>query len=303
MKKWYNKYLPFFGKPLSELPEDAIGYVKGLLEQRQSDQPLVSVVLIAHNEECHLLSCLWSLVNNQTGSPIEILVINNLSTDRTEELLQKLGARYFNEVQKGPGHARQCGLEHAKGVYHLCIDADTMYPPYYIETHLKELQKPDVVCTYSLWSFIPDAAHSTWGLWMYETLRDIHLRIQAIKRPELCVRGMAFAFRTDLARRFGFRTDIRRGEDGSLALTLKPYGRLVFITNRKARVLTSNATLNTDGSLFNSFRIRFTKALNGFTSLFTKKKKYEDKESNLLNPQTKEERSKQNRITSKNSIT
>ena len=283
MKKWYNKYLNLFGKPLSELPEETIEKVKLSIQQRQSEQPLVSVVLIAHNEEPHLLSCLWSLANNQTDYPIEILVVNNLSTDRTEELLQKLGIRYLNEIQKGPGHARQCGLSHSRGVYHLCIDADTMYPPHYIHTHIRELQKTGVACTYSLWSFIPDDDHSRWALWIYETLRDIHLRIQAIKRPELCVRGMAFGFRTDWARRFGFRTDIRRGEDGSLALALKSCGKVVFITSRKARVLTSNATINTDGSLFNSFRIRFLKAINGFTGLFTKKEKYEDKDSNLLN--------------------
>lgn len=235
MKKWYNKYLNLFGKPLSELPEETIEKVKLSIQQRQSEQPLVSVVLIAHNEEPHLLSCLWSLANNQTNYPIEILVVNNLSTDRTEELLQKLGIRYLNEIQKGPGHARQCGLSHARGVYHLCIDADTMYPPHYIHTHIRELQKTGVACTYSLWSFIPDDDHSRWALWIYETLRDIHLRIQAIKRPELCVRGMAFGFRTDWARRFGFRTDIRRGEDGSLALALKSCGKVVFITSRKAQ--------------------------------------------------------------------
>lgn len=137
MKKWYNKYLNLFGKPLSELPEETIEKVKLSIQQRQSEQPLVSVVLIAHNEEPHLLSCLWSLANNQTNYPIEILVVNNLSTDRTEELLQKLGIRYLNEIQKGPGHARQCGLSHARGVYHLCIDADTMYPPHYIHTHIR----------------------------------------------------------------------------------------------------------------------------------------------------------------------
>lgn len=124
-----------------------------------------------------------------------------------------------------------------------------MYPPHYIDTHVRNLMKLGVACTFSLWSFIPDKRHSRLGLWLYECLRDLHLSIQAIKRPELCVRGMTFGFNTELGRLFGFRTDIRRGEDGSLALAMKPYGRLIFITSRKARALTSNSTIDADGSL------------------------------------------------------
>lgn len=85
-------------------------------------------------------------------------------------------------------------------------------PPLYTHTY-QGASKTGVACTYSLWSFIPDDDHSRWALWIYETLRDIHLRIQAIKRPELCVRGMAFGFRTDWARRFriSHRHPARRG--------------------------------------------------------------------------------------------
>lgn len=228
------------------------------------------------------MSCLWSLCENQCDFPIEILAINNNSSDHTEEVLKQLGVTYSNEVQKGPGHARQCGLNQAKGAYHICIDADTIYPPHYIETHIKELRKKGVVGTFSLWSFIPDKTHSKFGLWLYETLRDLHLTIQAIQRPELCVRGMTFGFNTELGRRFGFRKDIIRGEDGSLALAMKPYGKLIFIHSRKARVMTGYGTLNNDGGLLNSFKIRFIKGLKGIGSIFTKKKEYKDEENNLI---------------------
>jgi len=55
---------------------------------------------------------------------------------------------------------------------------------------------------------------------------------------------MTFGFNTELGRKFGFRTDIIRGEDGSLALAMKPYGKLVFIHAGKARVMTGYGTLN-----------------------------------------------------------
>ena len=63
---------------------------------------------------------------------------------------------------------------------------------------------------------------------------------------------------------------------------MKPYGKLMFITNRKARVLTSNGTINADGSLMNSFKIRIIKALKGIAGLFTRKESYKDEDSNLI---------------------
>ncbi|MEG2856214.1 glycosyltransferase family 2 protein [Bacteroides sp.] len=291
---WYTNYIRVYEQPIGSVSPSIIEEVRSKLKQlkeieqqaQQGQQPnpiIASVVIIAHNEEEHLLSCLWSLCDNECDFPIEILVVNNQSTDRTEEVLQTLGATYYNEIQKGPGHARQCGLNHARGRYHLCVDADTVYPPHYIATHVRELSRKGVVCTFGLWSFMPDKHHSRAGLWVYETLRDLHLKLQAVKRPELCVRGMNFAFDTALARRFGFRTDIRRGEDGSLALNMKPYGRLVFLTGKRVRVLTGNATLNADGSLLKSLWVRIVKAGKGFVGLFTPKETYEDKDSNLLN--------------------
>lgn len=75
---------------------------------------------------------------------------------------------YYNEEQKGPGFARQCGLNHAKGKYCVCIDSDTMYPPLYITTMTKALQQKGVMAAYALWSFLPDKHYSQTGLFFYE---------------------------------------------------------------------------------------------------------------------------------------
>ena len=129
-----------------------------------------------------------------------------------------------------------------------------------------------------------DEQHSKAGLFFYELLRDIYLKFQSFKRPELCVRGMVFGFNTEMGRKIGFRTDIIRGEDGSLALALKQYGKLVFITNRKARALTSNGTLNADGSFFKSFFKRLIKATKSLKAIFKKASvtDYKDEDSNLI---------------------
>lgn len=279
---WYSKYLQVYNKAFQATSTSIIEEVRGKLRDMNSDSPLVSVVIIAHNEETRILACIWSLCDNSIDFPIEIMAINNNSTDRTVDVLNQTGIRWFNEEKKGPGHARQCGLNHARGKYYLCIDADTLYPPHYIKIHVKELMQPGIACTFGLWSFISSENQSPTALRLYEFLRDIHLRIQSIKRPELCVRGMNFGFSTDIAKQIGFRTDIKRGEDGSLALSLKEYGKLRFLTTRKVRVFTSNSTLNADGSLTNSYKIRILKAIKNFTGLFKSKSSYKDDDSNLI---------------------
>lgn len=195
---WYSKYLVAFERPYSDVPEKVKQEVKDKLAHiRCAKDPLASVVLIAHNEEKRIFACLWSLVNNICNIPIEIIVISNNSTDATDLILDDLSVKWFREEKKGPGFARQCGLNHALGKYYLCIDADTLYPPHYIATHVHYLQHEQIVCTFGLWSFLPNQKHSRWALYGYELLRDFFLNLQNVKRPELCVRGMTLAFRTE----------------------------------------------------------------------------------------------------------
>lgn len=280
--KWYQKYLPAFEKNLTEIPRSVQEEISYKLQNFISDSPLVSVVIIAHNEERHLWGCLWSLADNLCDFPVEIIGIDNLSNDHTGEIFRQSGIRYFQESRKGPGHARQCGLEQAKGQYYICIDADTLYPPRYIQTLVRQLKRKGVAGVYALWSFLPGEQYSKRNLFIYETLRDIHLKIQSFRRPELCVRGMVFGFNTSYGRQIGFRTDIIRGEDGSLALGLKQYGKLKFVTSRNARAITSTSTLSNDGSLLQSLKVRMKKHLKSFTGYFTTKDKYQDEDTNLL---------------------
>ena len=280
---WYDKYLSIYGKTADEIPDNICEEIKENLSTRQSNQPLISVVVIAYNEERRLAACLWSLSELQTQYPIEILGVNNNSKDRTEEVYQRLGLPYYNELQQSPGFARQCGLNHAKGKYHFCIDADTFYPPLYVDLMMTKLLKPDVACVSLFWSFYPDEKHSAFGLTMFELIRDSFLFIQHFKRPELCVRGMVFAFNADYARQVKIRTDIRRGEDGSLALSLKQYGKIAFLYNRKARPVTGYGTLNEE-SLWQSLLYRAKVQLKGITRIFYTKDHYEDSEDNLVKP-------------------
>ena len=281
MANWYDKYLSIYGKSMDEIPNSVLDEIKINLAQKQSQEPLVSVVVIAYNEERRLAACLWSLSELQTKYPIEILGVNNNSKDRTEEVYQRLGLPYYNELKQSPGFARQCGLDHAKGKYHFCIDADTFYPRQYVDLMMAKLTQPNVSCVSSFWSFFPDENHSRFGLFLFEMIRDMFLFVQHFKRPELCVRGMVFAFNAEYASRVKIRTDIRRGEDGSLALSLKPFGKIAFLYHRQARPVTGYGTIGPH-SLWQSFVQHVKIQGKGLSRIFYKKDHYEDSEDNLV---------------------
>ena len=278
---WYDKYLSIYGKPFSEVPKDIIEGTRERLTRLQSDEPLVSVVMIAYNEEPRLPACLWSLSEQKATYPIGIIGVNNNSKDQTERVYQAFGIPYFNEPKQSPGYARQCGLEHARGKYHFFIDADTLYPSCYIDKMMKKLLQPGVSCVGTFWSYYPDKKHSPFGLFMFELIRDIFLWVQHFKRPEHNIRGMTFAFNADYARQCTIRTDIRRGEDGSLALELKKYGGIAFLYNRKARPVTGYGTLN-EGSLLQSLINRIRIQGSGIMRIFYKTDHYDDTEDNLV---------------------
>ena len=280
MQKWYDKYLSIYGKSLDDVPNDVLDVIKEKLTQKQNKAPLVSIVVIAYNEEKRLAACLWSLSELQTKYQIEILGVNNNSKDKTEEVYQRLELPYYNESRQSPGFARQCGLDHAVGKYHFCIDADTLYPSQYVDLMMMKLQKPNVSCVSAFWSFYPDEKHSVFGLFLFELIRDAFLYVQHFKRPELCVRGMVFAFNADFARQVKIRTDIRRGEDGSLALSLKQFGKIAFLFHRKARPVTGYGTLNEE-SLWQSFIHHIKIQAKGITRIFYKQDHYDDSVENL----------------------
>jgi len=278
---WYDKYLSIYDKPFDQVPEHIIKKTKERLSAMQSENPIASLVVIAYNEEQHLQACLWAISEMQCKLPIEIIGVNNDSKDRTEEIFIASGIPFYTEYQHSCGYARRCGLQHSKGKFYFDIDADTIYPSHYIDLMMEQLQKPGVSCVSSLWSYFPDKNHSRLGLIIFELCRDIFLYIQHFKRPELSVRGLVFAYNAEYGRKEKYRVDIIRGEDGSMALSLKKYGKIAFLRNRKARAITGYGTLSND-SLFQSFTKRVKIQMNGISRIFYKKNHYEDNENNLV---------------------
>ena len=280
---WYSRYLQVYEKSFDEVAfAGIISEVRSNLKRLQSTTPLVTVSIIAYNEEKHLLACLWALSEMKTRYPIEIIGVNNDSLDRTADIYSAVGLPFYTELQHSCGHARLCGLMNARGKYHINIDADTLYPPTYVDAMIDVMEKDsDVMGVSATWGYYPDKQHSRIGLYLYTLSRDCYLWLLSFKRPELSVRGLVFAYRTEEARKVGIRTHIIRGEDGALAFGLREYGRLAFLRNSKVRAVTGYGTVG-GGSLSRSFWKRVLQAFTKIKHVFTTAKEYKDEESNLI---------------------
>lgn len=279
---WYEKYLSVYEKPFCEVPQKVIDETRERLTKLQNDEPLISIVIIAYNEERRLPACLWSLSEQQCKYPVEFIGVDNESKDRTAEVYQKFGVTYYTEHQHTCGYARQCGLNQAKGKYAMCIDCDTLYPPHYIEVMVENLMKSGVSAVASFWSYYPDKIHTNLEIKTYEFFRDVYLRLQNINRPELTVRGLAFGYYTEYAKKEGYRVELLRGEDGSMALAMKKYGKIKFVHDKRCRVITGYGGLK-EKSVIVAMWHRFRHY--GVKRLFTKVDHYDDAPDNFLKPQ------------------
>lgn len=89
----------------------------------------ISIIIPVYNAELYLVKCLNSLVN-QTKKNIEIIVVNDGSTDRSLDIVQKFANKYpsmfkvINQQNQGQSVARNVGISAASGKYIGFVDCD-----------------------------------------------------------------------------------------------------------------------------------------------------------------------------------
>lgn len=122
----------------------------------------VSVIIPVYNAECFLERCLDSVLS-QTLSDIEVICIDDCSTDNSFKILDKYVKKdsrvrcFRNEKNIGQGFTRNIGLDIAKGEYIAFVDCDdwiesNMYEVLYSKTNI---QNYDLICCNLIYDF-PD---------------------------------------------------------------------------------------------------------------------------------------------------
>jgi glycosyltransferase involved in cell wall biosynthesis len=104
-----------------------------------SSNPLVSIIIPTYNSEKFLVRCLDS-VSKQTYKNIEIIIVDNNSTDNTKEIAKKYTDNVFN---RGPERSSQTnyGVLQAKGEYVYKVDSDFVLDSTVVEECVSKIQE------------------------------------------------------------------------------------------------------------------------------------------------------------------
>ena len=125
-------------------------------------EPLISICIPAYNCEKYIretLNCLCA----QTYHHIEIIVVNDGSTDDTENLVKEAGDKritLLNVTNGGAARARNTAYQNAKGDYIIFFDADDFVKPDFIAKQLDKIQGRKDAVVLALWGrFYNDDLH------------------------------------------------------------------------------------------------------------------------------------------------
>ena len=221
-------------KPNTAL-QSQLDSIRAGVERLLHSTPEVSVVMPAYNEEESILKTLSCLSQSLTSRSVEIIVVNNNSKDRTVDIVNSTGARCITETKQGITPARNAGLAAARGKYILNADADTLYPPNWIERMVSPLESDQVCAVYGRFAFVPTAGTPRLVYFFYEYIAD-------------CMRWFNKKFKEEAVNMYGFNSAFKReqglqvngfdhppeaNEDGYLALKLrnKGFGKLFYVTS------------------------------------------------------------------------
>lgn len=119
-----------------------------LIPIKKKKGSLVSIIVTTYNSETFVERCLDSLIN-QTWENIEIIVVDDASTDNTVQIIMNKYPQIklvLLECNAGTYNARNMGISHAAGEYVTFQDSDDWSHPQRVEIQMNFLPKDSAVC-------------------------------------------------------------------------------------------------------------------------------------------------------------
>lgn len=134
--------LKVFKKKLERKRSSIAENVKPESKKPASDHPKISVIIPVHNGATFITETINS-VFSQNYEPIEVLVVDDGSSDNLNEIIQMTGKDiiYIKQDNMGPAAARNKGIELATGKYLAFIDCDDLWTPNKLQLQMELMHK------------------------------------------------------------------------------------------------------------------------------------------------------------------
>lgn len=115
-------------------------------------QPLISVIIPTYNRALMLGSAIESALK-QTYNNLQIIVVDDGSTDNTEEIVKSKypEVKYVLQEHGGQAKARNTGLRNADGQYIASLDSDDVWTPQFVEKMVAKLEAENLDFVFANW--------------------------------------------------------------------------------------------------------------------------------------------------------
>jgi glycosyltransferase involved in cell wall biosynthesis len=229
------------------------------------------IALIIPTYNCgHLICTAIDSARRQTLAPDEIIVVDDGSTDATEQIVCRLGGgiRYVRQPNRGPSAARNLGAELARTELISFLDADDVLLPGALqEMHTHMAADPGLGLVTADMSAIGQDGELLFESWLRHhgqgrkldawANRPIPDPLREILSNNFVATSVTLMRRQQFLDENGFRTDLRFGEDLELWARIARHSRIVCIDHPLGlrRIHASNSTRNTESLLLDIVRM------------------------------------------------
>lgn len=245
---------PILDFPLSDQEKKVLATMEDIsryLSLNCDEESLVSVIMPVYNRENLILDAVYSVLN-QTYSNLELIVIDDCSTDSTVEKVINIGDERINIILNhetlGVSKSRNIGLNASKGEYIMYLDSDNDWDPRYVSTMV------------GAFKLLPDADAFYSGQYLYEGNKEnlVSIRFMPFNRSLLRNRNYidlnAFCHKRNLFEEYGgFDEDLIKLVDWDLILKYSLYGTIYSIP-----VVLSNYYFNLGNTITNTIMEDFS---------------------------------------------
>jgi glycosyltransferase involved in cell wall biosynthesis len=187
----------------------------------------ISLIIPAHNEEKYIGRCLESAIKNSDNKFHEIIVVDNVCTDKTQQIVSKFpSVTLVKENKKGTSAARHAGYKAASGDILAFIDADTRMSKGWVEKIEREFNKnPKLACMSGPYTYYDVSPVENFFI---RTYWPLYTAAGAV--TECIVIGGNFAIRKSILDKMqGFDTSIEfYGDDTDVARRASQFGTVYF---------------------------------------------------------------------------
>ncbi len=195
-----------------------------------TDNPFISIVIPAFNEEKYLSESLESLKKQTYPSDnFEVIVVDNNSTDKTSEVAESFGVRVVPCLTPGVSIARDTGSRAAKGEIIVGTDADTIVSENWLEKIAEHFQKDSELIGLTGGTYFSHTNFVLAGVAyiFFELFQRFNF---AIGKPAFS--GFNFAVRKEAYERVGgINIKLKSAEDVDLSIRMAKIGKIKFFSD------------------------------------------------------------------------